>query len=180
MNFDSALDLIDGLDGEGYDLGERVPAAPDFPLAEYRRRYQRLAALMADAGLEALILTQEEAVRYLSGYNSVVWAVGRWLPTVLVATRDPRDAVLFGSVFDGGCAAGHRLDRDRRLHRHGGAARAGRRAHGAARGGPGRGRGRVRPGQHHERARSSSRRTCSGSPATRPGTPARWCTRCGW
>jgi Xaa-Pro dipeptidase len=106
MNFDAALDLIDGLDGQGFDLGSRVPPAPDFPMAEYRRRYQRLAALMAAAGLEALILTQEEAVRYLSGYNSVVWAVGRWLPTVLVATRDPRDAVLFGSVFDGGCAAG--------------------------------------------------------------------------
>jgi Xaa-Pro aminopeptidase len=106
MNFDAALELIDGLDGQDFDLGERVPPAPDFPVAEYRRRYQRLAALMAAAGLEALILTQEEAVRYLSGYNSVVWAVGRWLPTVLVATRDPRDAVLFGSVFDGGCAAG--------------------------------------------------------------------------
>jgi Xaa-Pro aminopeptidase len=106
MNFDAALELTDGLDGQGFDLGERVPPAPDFPMAEYRRRYQRLAALMAAAGLEALILTQEEAVRYLSGYNSVVWAVGRWLPTVLVATRDPRDAVLFGSVFDGGCAAG--------------------------------------------------------------------------
>ena len=61
---------------------------------------------MEENGFEALILTQEEAVRYLSGYNSVVWAVGRWLPTVLVATRDPRDAVLFGSVFDAGCAAG--------------------------------------------------------------------------
>jgi len=106
VNFDAALDLIGGLDGEDYDLGGRAPAAPDFPLAEYRRRYQRLAALMDDNGLEALILTQEEAVRYLSGYNSVVWAVSRWLPTVFVATRDPRDAALFGSVFDGGCAAG--------------------------------------------------------------------------
>jgi Xaa-Pro aminopeptidase len=106
MNFDAALDIIGGLDGEGFALGERAPTAPDFPLPEYRRRYQRLAALMADSGFEALILTQEEAVRYLSGYNSVVWAVGRWLPTVLVVTRDPGDAALFGSVFDGGCAAG--------------------------------------------------------------------------
>lgn len=106
MNFDAALDSIDGLDGEGFALGERTPTAPDFPLPEYQRRYQRLAALMEADGFEALILTQEEAVRYLSGYNSVVWAVGRWLPTVLVVTRDPADATLFGSVFDGGCAAG--------------------------------------------------------------------------
>jgi Xaa-Pro dipeptidase len=106
MNFDAALDIIGGLDGAGFALGERAPTAPDFPLPEYQRRYQRLAALMEDSGFEALILTQEEAVRYLSGYNSVVWAVGRWLPTVLVVTRDPRDATLFGSVFDGGCAAG--------------------------------------------------------------------------
>jgi Xaa-Pro aminopeptidase len=106
MNFDAALDIIGGLDGAGFDLGGKAPTAPDFPLPEYQRRYQRLAALMEDSGFEALILTQEEAVRYLSGYNSVVWAVGRWLPTVLVVTRDPADAVLFGSVFDAGCAAG--------------------------------------------------------------------------
>ena len=57
-------------------------------------------------GLDVLVLTQEEAVRYLSGYNSVVWAVGRWLPTVLVAARDPRQAVLIAAQFDAGCAAG--------------------------------------------------------------------------
>ena len=106
MKFDAALELIDGLDGQDFDIGQQAPLAPDFPIAEYRRRYQRLAALMDEYDFEALILTQEEAVRYLSGYNSVVWAVGRWLPTVLVATRDPREAILFGSVFDGGCAAG--------------------------------------------------------------------------
>src|SRR6202161_2443736 len=106
MNFDAALDIIGGLDGGGLGLGGRAPTAPDSPLPEYRRRYQRLVALMEDSGFEALIVTQEEAVRYLSGYNSVVWAVGRWLPTVLVVTRDPGNATLFGSVFDHGCAAG--------------------------------------------------------------------------
>jgi Xaa-Pro dipeptidase len=106
MNFDDALASIDSIDGAGTDLGERAPVWPDFPIEEYRRRYARLSALMAAQDLDVLVLTQEEAVRYLSGYNSVVWAVGRWLPTVLVAARDPRQAVLIAAQFDAGCAAG--------------------------------------------------------------------------
>ncbi len=106
MNFDAALEAIDGMDGAGLDLGERPPVWPDFPLDEYRRRYARLATLMEREGMDALVLTQEEPVRYLSGYNSVIWAVGRWLPTVFIAPRDPRRAVLIASAFDAGCAAG--------------------------------------------------------------------------
>jgi Xaa-Pro aminopeptidase len=106
VNFDSALEAIDGIDGGGLDLGERPPVWPDFSLDEYRRRYARLAALMEREALDVLVLTQEEPVRYLSGYNSVIWAVGRWLPTVFVAPRDPRRAVLIASAFDVGCASG--------------------------------------------------------------------------
>ena len=106
MNFDAALEAIDGMDGAGLDLGERPPVWPDFPLDEYRRRYARLATLMEREGMDALVLTQEEPVRYLSGYNSVIWAVGRWLPTVFIAPRDPSRAVLIASAFDAGCAAG--------------------------------------------------------------------------
>ncbi len=106
MNFDDALEAIDGIDGAGLDLREREPVWPDFPLEEYRRRYARLAALLNRQDLDALVLTQEEPVRYLSGYNSVIWAVGRWLPTVFVAPRDPGQAVLVASQFDAGCAAG--------------------------------------------------------------------------
>ena len=104
MNIDTALAAIADLDGTGFDLGEREMVWPDFPVHEYRRRYAKLAALMDREGLDALVLTQEEPVRYLSGYNSVVWAVGRWLPTVFVAARDPRQSVLFCSAFDAGCA----------------------------------------------------------------------------
>jgi Xaa-Pro aminopeptidase len=106
MNTDQALAAIAGIDGAGFELGERPQVWPDFPIAEYRRRYARLAALMDADGFDALVLTQEEAVRYLSGYNSVIWAVGRWLPTVLVATRDPRRSALIASSFDAGCACG--------------------------------------------------------------------------
>jgi Xaa-Pro aminopeptidase len=106
VNFDGALELIASIDGTGLDLGERPPVWPDFPLAEYRQRYARLAALLEASDLDALVITQEEPVRYLSGYNSVIWAVGRWLPTVFIAPRDPRQAVLIASQFDAGCAAG--------------------------------------------------------------------------
>ncbi len=106
MNIDAALATITGIDGTGCELGERPAVWPDFPIGEYRRRYARLAALMDAHGFDALVLTQEEPVRYLSGYNSVIWAVGRWLPTVFIAARDPRRAVLICSSFDAGCASG--------------------------------------------------------------------------
>jgi len=106
VNFDQALEAIDGIDGTGLDLGERPPVWPDFALPEYRRRYARLIALLEAQDLDAVVVTQEEPVRYLSGYNSVIWAVGRWLPTVFVAPRDPRRAVLIAAGFDAGCAAG--------------------------------------------------------------------------
>lgn len=108
MNFDAALASIASIDGSGTDLGQRPPVWPDFPIEEYRLRYARLAALMGQQDFDALVLTQEEAIRYLTGYNSVIWAVGRWLPTILVAARDPRQAVLISSSFDAGCAAGPR------------------------------------------------------------------------
>lgn len=105
MNFDSALARIESV-GATADLGERTQQSADFPIEEYRRRYARIAALMDAEGFEALVFTQEEPVRYFTGYNSVIWAVGRWLPTVLVLTRDPRQSLLIGSVFDAGCATG--------------------------------------------------------------------------
>jgi Xaa-Pro aminopeptidase len=106
MNFDAALDAIAHVDGDGVDLGEVEPAYPDFPLDEYRRRWRRVATLMERAGLDVLVLTQEESIRYLSGYNSLVWATGEWLPGVLLVARDPRRAVLLHSAFDAGCARG--------------------------------------------------------------------------
>ena len=39
MNLDAALAAIAGLDGTGFDLGERVTVLPDFPITEYQRRY---------------------------------------------------------------------------------------------------------------------------------------------
>jgi Xaa-Pro dipeptidase len=106
VNFDECLDAITDIDGQGLDLGERETVTPDFPLAEYQRRYARLQTLMHQQGFDALVLTQEEPVRYLTGYNSVIWAVGRWLPTVFIATADPTKSALIVSAFDQGAAQG--------------------------------------------------------------------------
>jgi Xaa-Pro dipeptidase len=103
---DEALALLHDREVAPVDLGGREPAYPDFSRDEHGARYARLAALLEAYDLDALVLTQEESVRYLSGYVSVIWAVGRWLPGVLIAPRDPRDAVLVPSGFDVGAATG--------------------------------------------------------------------------
>jgi Xaa-Pro aminopeptidase len=106
LDYETALDVIADVQGSGVDLGPANPTYPDFPLDEYRLRYARLGTLLEHLGLEALVLTQEEPVKYLSGYNSVIWAVGRWLPSTMIATPDPADAVLIPSAFDVGAVAG--------------------------------------------------------------------------
>jgi Xaa-Pro aminopeptidase len=106
VDLNTALDLIEDIDGSGFDLVGREAAYADFPLDEYRQRYARLAALMEHEGIDALLLTLEESVRWVSGYNSVIWVAQRWLPSVLVVPRDPAGAVLVNSAFDAGCAAG--------------------------------------------------------------------------
>ena len=101
--------LVAGLHDEdlgSVDLGPHHPAFPDFDRDEHARRWARFARLLDLHGLDAAVLTQEESIRYLTGYNSVVWAVGRWLPTALLATADPAQAVLMPSAFDVGAAAG--------------------------------------------------------------------------
>jgi Xaa-Pro aminopeptidase len=112
---DEALALLHDRDLAPVDLGGHHPAYPDFSRDEHSLRYARLAALLEAYDLDALVLTQEKSVRYLSGYVSVIWAVGRWLPGVLIAPRDPRDAVLIPSAFDVGAATGTSwVDRGRR------------------------------------------------------------------
>jgi ABC-type sugar transport system ATPase subunit len=90
---DEALALLHDRDLAPVDLGGHHPAYPDFSRDEHSLRYARLAALLEAYDLDALVLTQEESVRYLSGYVSVIWAVGRWLagrPRVLLLDEPTR------------------------------------------------------------------------------------------
>jgi Xaa-Pro aminopeptidase len=107
MHLDAALDAIEQVDGEGIDLGGANPPYPDFPRDEYPARLARTRTLMELAGAEVLVLAQEESIRYLTGYDSMIWAAASsWLPAALVLPRDPAGAVLVNSAFDAGCTRG--------------------------------------------------------------------------
>ncbi len=106
MDFNAALDTILGVTA-GIQVGDREPPYADFPLEEHGLRYARARALMESEGLDVLVLTSEESIRYVSGYNSMIWAAAaRWLPGALVLPVDPAGARLVVSVFDAGAARG--------------------------------------------------------------------------
>jgi len=106
MDFNAALDVVESVD-EAVEVAAAEPPSADFPLAEYGRRFARLRALMEDSGLDALVLATESNVRWISGYDSMIWAAAAsWLPGALVVTRDPAGALLVVSVFDAGAARG--------------------------------------------------------------------------
>ena len=95
---DEALALIHDDAPPPPDLGGREPAWPDFPRAEHAARYGRLAALLDAYDLDALVLTQEETIRtsaILPGSSGPSGGAA----ACMVATRDPRDALLIRSAF---------------------------------------------------------------------------------
>jgi Xaa-Pro dipeptidase len=106
MDFNGALDTALAVTA-GVEVAAAPPPYGDFPLDEYGLRYARIAALMEEEGLEVLVLASEESVRYVSGYDSFIWAAAaRWLPGALVLPRDPAAARLVVSIFDAGAARG--------------------------------------------------------------------------
>lgn len=46
---------------------------PDFPLEEYQARWQRSRQAMKLAGIDALLLTNQENLRYFAGFNQGAW-----------------------------------------------------------------------------------------------------------
>jgi Xaa-Pro dipeptidase len=51
----------------------RVASQLDFPLEEYKLRWDRAKMSMANVGLDALLLTAQEYVEWLSGFTTVSW-----------------------------------------------------------------------------------------------------------
>jgi Xaa-Pro aminopeptidase len=50
-----------------------MPDLPDIQLDEYKSRTRRIQSVMAANGCDALFLTSEDNVQYLTGYSSPVW-----------------------------------------------------------------------------------------------------------
>jgi Xaa-Pro aminopeptidase len=60
----------------------------EFPLDEYELRVSRARTLMEETGIDALLLTQQENVRYLAGYLSLLW-ISKFRPLLALLPRDP-------------------------------------------------------------------------------------------
>jgi Xaa-Pro aminopeptidase len=66
----------------------KEPLFAEFPLDEYELRVSRARALMEEAGIDALLLTQQENVRYLAGYLSLLW-ISKFRPLLALLPRNP-------------------------------------------------------------------------------------------
>jgi Xaa-Pro aminopeptidase len=66
----------------------KQPLFAEFPPDEYELRVSRARALMEEAGIDALLLTQMENVRYLAGYLSLLW-ISKFRPLLALLPRDP-------------------------------------------------------------------------------------------
>jgi Xaa-Pro aminopeptidase len=86
-HFNAMLDRIEPIDGTGLTL--KVPTYADFSGTEFAQRYARLRALMESEDIDAALLTQEENVRYFTGYLSVLWT-SKFRPFVALLPRDVR------------------------------------------------------------------------------------------
>jgi Xaa-Pro dipeptidase len=88
MKFNSMLDIVEPVTGEGLSVPSQSAQYAEFPISEYVRRYARLVALMEARELDAILVTQEENVRYFTGYLSILWC-SKFRPYVAVLPRDP-------------------------------------------------------------------------------------------
>ena len=77
------------------------PTYPDFPKAEYDLRYRRARELMAAAGIDALLVTEEKNYIYFTGHRSQQNAIDKIRPYVFLLPRE-RDPVVFVMGFEEG------------------------------------------------------------------------------
>lgn len=66
----------------------------DFPLAEYEARISGLFAKLNETKCDAVLLNNNENLRYFSNYQSTVWDIGYEYPAMLIATRTGKLALV--------------------------------------------------------------------------------------
>jgi Xaa-Pro aminopeptidase len=74
-----------------------------FPRSEFETRLDRAQALMSDAELDALLLTSEQHVRYVTGFASQFWA-SPTRPWFVVLPRDGRPIAVIPAIGEAGMA----------------------------------------------------------------------------
>lgn len=87
-NFNEMLEVTKKVDPTQVQVASKDAAFAEFPFEEYRSRYAKAIALMEQQGLDALLVTQEENVRYFAGYLSILWC-SLFRPYVALLPRDP-------------------------------------------------------------------------------------------
>lgn len=76
-----------------------APAYPDFPKEEFDARYAKVRALMLEAGLDALLVTERLNYQYFSGHRSEQNAVDKIRSYMFILPKDD-DPVLITMPFE--------------------------------------------------------------------------------
>jgi Xaa-Pro dipeptidase len=101
-NFGDLLDRADRIDEFSLPPAARRPHLLDFEITEYARRYARAARLMADEGIDVLVLAQPTSIRYFTGLQTWLWTLPPLIPVVAILPRDPAAATLVDTVLERG------------------------------------------------------------------------------
>src|SRR5690348_14901077 len=104
MDLNGLLETVDRARARPIWLAGRDAPNLEFPLGEYGTRYAAATALMQELDLDALVLLQQNTIRYLSGLQTWLWILPPLLPTAAVVTRDPAQATLIATVVEKGGA----------------------------------------------------------------------------
>jgi len=72
----------------------KEPLFAEFPVSEYKFRHKRARELMDEYGLDALILTEEENLRYFTGYRTVDFDIKPDFQMFILPRDDKSDGVI--------------------------------------------------------------------------------------
>src|SRR5262245_36746892 len=88
--------------GQTYNIKQYL----DFPISEYEARFSRAQALMAEAGIDALLITTPQNLRYFSGLNTVLYLTTlRPITMLLPAARGAEPVMVVPEVLEATCLA---------------------------------------------------------------------------